>query len=87
MNKDNKFVKDARDRLKENFDNRHSLTIYFLVDLKLVYIMTYAFITIVNLISSTANSEAFSDRDSMMPLNVSLQYTSVNVTSINDAIL
>ena len=87
MNRDNKFVKDARDRLKENFDNRHSWTIYFLVDLKLVYIMTYAFITIVNLISSTANSEAFSDRDSMMPLNVSLQYMSVNVTSINDAIL
>ena len=85
---ESKFVKDTRDRFKENFDkNRQSWTIYFLVDLKVVYIMTYTFITIVNLVSSIANSEAFSDRNSMMPLNVSLQYMNVNVTSINDAIL
>ena len=84
---DYKFVKDVRNRCKENFDKRQSWTIYFLVDLRVIYIMTYAFITIVNLISSTANSEAFSDRNSMMLLNVSSQYMNVNVTSINDAIL
>ena len=76
-----------RDRFNETFDEKHSWTIYFLVDLKLVYIMTYAVIAIVNLISSTANSEAFSDRNSVMPLNVSSDYINVNVTSINDAIL
>ena len=82
-----KFCKGVKDRFHENFDERYSWTIYFLVDLKVVYIVTYAFITIVNLISSTANSEAFSDRNSMMLLNVSSQHMNVNVTSINDAIL
>ena len=82
------LVKEViRDRFNETFDKKHSWTIYFLVDLKVVFIMTYAVISIVNLISSTANSEAFSDRNSMMPLNVSLDYINVNVSSINDAIL
>ena len=86
-NKQNNFVDALRDRTNQNFDEKHSWTIYFLVDLKVVFIMTYAVITIVNLISSTANSEAFSDRNSMFPLNVSSDYLNVNVTSINDAIL
>ena len=42
MNRDSKFVIDAKDRLKI-FDKRYSWTIYFLVDLKVVYIMTYTF--------------------------------------------
>ena len=81
------FVKEVQNRFKENAGGKYPWTIYFLVDLKVVYIMTYAFITIVNLISSTANSEALSDRNSMMLLNVSSKYMNVNVTSINDAIL
>ena len=86
--KESKFVKAVKNRFEENFgDEKHSWTIYFLVDLKVVYIMTYAVITLVNLISSTANSEAFSDRNSMVPLNVSSNYINVNITSINDAIL
>ena len=84
---EDRFVREVRNRFKENVDGKYPWTIYFLVDLKVVYIMTYAFITIVNLISSTANSEAFSDRNSMMLLNVSSDYMNVNVTSINDAIL
>lgn len=83
-----KAVKEKfKERFKENYDSEHPWTIYFLVDLKVVYIMTYALITIVNLISSTANSEAYSDRNSMVPFNVSSEYMNVNVTSINDAIL
>jgi len=33
-------------------------TIFLLVDLRTVFIITYVFITVVNLISATANSEA-----------------------------
>ena len=53
----------------------------------MVYIITYAYITIVNVISSTANSEATDDKQSMMNFNVSDKYTDVPVTGINDAIL
>ena len=73
----------------KNLDERYSWTIYFLVDLKVVYIITYAYITIVNLISSTANSEATSDADKMMLFNVTVspEHRNVEVDSISDAIL
>ena len=73
----------------ESISEKHSWTIYVLVDLKVVYILTYAYITIVNLISSTANSEASSDTDSMMLFNVTLspELRGVEVDSISDAIL
>ena len=64
-----------------------SWTIYFLLDLKVVYIITYAYITIINLISSTANNEASSDVDSMMPFNVTPEIGSVEIRSISNAIL
>ena len=76
---DNAYIK--------NFDQNYPWTIYFLIDLKVVYILTYAFISFINLISSTANSEAFNDKNSMMLFNVSSEFMNVNVTSINDAIL
>lgn len=75
------------DKKEELFDDRHPWTIYLLVDLKVVFIITFAYITIVNLMSSTANSEAFTDRKSMMLFNVSSKYMNVNVDSINDAVL
>lgn len=73
----------------ESISEKHSWTIYFLVDLKVVYIITYAYITIVNLISSTANSEASSDTESMMLFNVTLspELRDVEVDSISDSIL
>ena len=83
-----KIVKKALDKVK-NLDERYSWTIHFLIDLKVVYIITYAYITIVNLISSTANSEATSDANGMSLFNVtsSPEYTNVEVDSISDAIL
>ena len=39
------------------------------------------------MISSTANSEAFSDKSSMKLFNVSSEYMDVNVTSISDPVL
>ena len=38
------------------------LLLNFLVDIKVVYIISYAYISIVNLISSTANIEATDDK-------------------------
>ena len=54
-----------------------------------MYIITFAFITIVNLISSTANGEAISDANSMTLFNVTLSpgERNVEVKSINDAVL
>ena len=73
----------------ENLYEKYSWTIKCLVDLKIVFIITYAYITIVNLISSTANSEATSDADSMALFNVTLspEHINVEVDSISDAIL
>ena len=73
----------------EHISEKYSWTIYFLVDLKVVYIITYAYITIVNLISSTANSEAISDANGMVLFNVTLspELRDVEVDSISDAIL
>ena len=82
------IAKKALDK-GEQISEKYSWTIYFLVDLKVVYIITYAYITIVNLISSTANSEATSDANGMMVFNVtsSPELRNVSVDSINDGIL
>ena len=73
----------------ESISEKYSWTIYVLLDLKVVYIITYAYITIVNLISSTANSEATSDADSMAVFNItlSLELRDVEVDFISDSIL
>lgn len=83
----NTFTQEVRNKIEETFNDKLPWTIYFLADLRVVYIITFAFITTVNLISSTANNEAFSDKNSMQLFNVSSQYMNVNVTSINNAIL
>ena len=82
------IVKKALDK-GELLGEKYSWTIYCLVDLKVVYILTYAYISIVNLISSTANSEATSDTSSMMLFNVTLspKHMNAEVASISDAIL
>ena len=77
----------VRDKFDEIFNDKHPWTIYLLIDLKVVYIITFGLITVVNLISSTANIHASNDKTSMMLFNVSSEYMNVNVTSINDPIL
>ena len=63
-----------------------SLTLYSLVDIKVFYIVFYAYVSIINLISSTANIEATEDRQSTLQF----QITSTNagyVTEISDVVL
>ena len=79
--------KAVQKKFEETFNDNIPWTIYFLVDLKVVYIITFGLITIINLISSTASIHAFTDKSSMTPFNVSSKYMNVNVTSINDPIL
>ena len=64
-------------------------TIYFLVDLKAVFIITYVYISVVNLISSTADSEATRDAQSMIKFNVTSHpdHETVEVDIIDNAIL
>ena len=71
----------------KNLDIKQHLTIYFLIDVRVVYIITYAYISIINLISSTAKGEATDDKHSMMNFDVSDQYMDVPVKEIDDAIL
>ena len=83
------IVKYAQLDKGQCIDQKYSWTIYLLVDLKIVYIITFAFITITNLISSTANGEAISDANSMARFNVTLSpaLRNVEVKYINDAVL
>ena len=81
------LVKTVRKETVETINDKIPWTIYFLIDLKVAYIITFGLITIINLISSTAYIHAFTDKSSMMLFNVSSKYMNVNVTSINDPIL
>ena len=72
--------------LGKDYSKKHNCTLYSLVDIKVVYIISYAFISIINLISSTANIEATEDRQSTLQFAI----TSTNsgyVTEISDAVL
>ncbi|XP_065882987.1 uncharacterized protein [Dysidea avara] len=82
------------DKLKLEFDNADvnkasKWTIYFLVDLKAVFIITYAYITVVSLISDTADSEATRDAKSMAKFNITTHpsHQEVEVEFIDDAVL
>lgn len=80
------FEKQIKKYVDKDFDEKHTWTIYFLVDIKVVYIISSAYISIVNLISSTANIEATDDKNT----NVQFQVTSTDfgfVTNISDAVL
>ena len=81
------LVEEVRNKFEETFNTKYPWTIYFLIDLKVVYIITFGLITIINLISSTANIHASNDKNSVMLFNVSSKYMNVNVTSINDPVL
>ena len=82
-----KLTGKVKNKVNEIFNDKHPWTIYLLIDLKVVYIITFGFITVVNLISAIANIHASNDKNSMMLLNVSSKHMNVNVTSINDPIL
>ena len=81
------FVDEVRKTFEKFFDSKYPWTVYFLVDLRIVYIITFAFITTINLISSAANVHASDDKSRLKVIDVSSKYMDVNVTSINDAIL
>lgn len=82
-----KFKDAERKKYEESYDDMHQWTIYTLVDLKVVYIITVTYITVVNLISSTAHAHASTDKARVIPFDVSPEYMNVNVTSINDPVL
>ena len=81
------LFKVVQNKFEETFNDKTSWTIYFLIDLKMVYIITFGLITIINLISATATIHASTDKSSTMLFNVSSKYMNVNVTSINDPVL
>ena len=64
-------------------------TVYFLIDLRVVFIISYVYISVIYLISTTANSEANADVNSMQLFNITSQpnHTNVIVSHIDDALL
>ena len=77
------------DQSSVDIDKAAKWTIFLLVDLRVVFIITYVYVSVVNLISTTANSEASEDIHSTKLFNVTsqLEHTNVNVSFIDDAIL
>ena len=72
-------VKDA--------DKASKWTVFLLVDLKIVFIITFVYISVVNLISTTANNEATTDVNSNNTFTVTAEHANVNVSFIGDAVL
>ena len=70
----------------KDFNEKHIWTICFLVDIKIVYIISYAYISIVNLISSTANIEATDDKHTEVEFQISSTQKGY-VTNISDPVL
>ena len=72
----------AKDVLEENL-----WTIYLFIDLQLVFVFTHMYTSAINLISSTANTEATKDRQSGKLFTVTRMHPNVSVTEIDDAVL
>ena len=64
-------------------------TVYFLIDLRVLFIISYVYISVIYLISTTANSEANADINSMQLFNITSlpNHTNVKVSYIDDALL
>ena len=77
------------DQSSVDIDKAAKWTIFLLVDLRVMFIITYVYVSVVNLISTTANSEASEDIHSTKLFNVTSQpkHTDVNVSFIDDVIL
>ncbi|XP_065883010.1 uncharacterized protein [Dysidea avara] len=71
----------------ERIENNYPWTIYLLVDLKVVFIITHIYISVISLISTTANSEATNDRQSGNMFKVTSSLSDVGVSEIDDAVL
>ena len=76
---------------EENFhiDKVSKWTVYFLIDLRVLFIITYVYITVFRLISTNAHSEARDDVNSMELFNVTSHpnHTNATVSYIDDAVL
>ena len=72
-----------------DIDKAAKWTVFLLVDLRVLFIITYAYVSVVNLISTTANGEASEDILSTRLFTVTSQpeHANVNVSFIDDAIL
>ena len=70
----------------KDFDENHTWTIYFLLDIRVVYIISYVYISVINLISSTASIEATDDKHTDVIFRVTSNTTG-HVTEISDAVL
>ena len=70
----------------KDLDEKHNWSIHFLIDIKVVYIISTAYISIVNLISSTANIEATDDKHTDAEFQISSTQRGY-VTNISDAVL
>ena len=81
--------KSITDHLPVNIDKASKWTVFLLVDLRIIFIITYAFVSVVNLISTTANGEATEDTHSTRLFTVTSrpEHVDVNVSFIDDAIL
>ena len=77
---------EIKKNVNKGYDKKHTWTVYFLVDIKVLYIVFYAYISIINLISSTANIEATEDRQSTLQFQITSTNTG-DVTEISDAVL
>ena len=81
-----KIKKEIEKNVNKGYDKKLTWTLYFLVDIKVIYIVLYAYISIINLISSTANIEATEDRQSTLKFPINSTNTGY-VTEISDAVL
>ena len=71
----------------DDVDKASKWTAFFLVDLKIVFIITFVYVSVVNLVSTTANNEASTDVNSNSTFTVTTKHGNVNVSFIDDAIL
>ena len=73
----------------DKVDKASKWTAYFLVDLKVVFVVTYVYISVVNLISTTANVQATTHAESTATFNVTSdpKHMNVSVSFIDDALL
>ena len=73
----------------EDVEKYQKYATHLLVDIKILFIVTYVYISVVNLISTTANNEANLDAESTLRFNITSrpEHTDVIVEYVDDAVL
>ena len=73
----------------EDLEKYQQYTGHLFIDIKTTFIIIYVYISVVNLISTTANNEANQHKESPFLFNLTSrpEHTNVNVSSIDDATL